>query len=75
MKTDTKALALAYLGCFIMIAAMIIQFKYDINWHYNIIMIGCISIAGFFLVKDSQLWEYHIKKVGQNIKQKFYKYI
>lgn len=73
MKTDTKALALAYIGCLILTAALIVQLKYDINWHYNLILSGCVIIAGCFFIKDSDYWEYAIKKVWKN--RKIYKYI
>ena len=69
MKIDIKGLILAYIGCIILTIALIIDFKYDINWHYNVISLSCLGIFCYQVFKDLKYWENALYKIEDNYKQ------
>ena len=71
MKTDTKCLALAYLGCLLMtLASLIYPHNVSSNPGIKVIGMGCVILFGAIIIKDANIWEDAINKVCRNIKCK-----
>lgn len=71
-REDKIGLGMAYLGCFIMTAAMIYYF-YDFpnNLGYRIVQSLCVTIGGVSVIKNYDSWNYAIGRVVGNIRKLF----
>ncbi len=70
MKTDTKALTLAYFGCIVLsIATIIYTNARGDSTIYLALLCVCLGIIGGFIVRDSEYFGYAFGKIWRNLKR------
>ena len=70
MKTDTKGILIAEIGCVILGIATLINFKYNTILPFEVLAISCLCTFGVIILKDSRVWENAIEKMFEYNKSK-----